>query len=160
MVPVLYGRNFGKVSVAPVSPELTALTGRKVEVSGRPNALRDEVREFFEKHGGTWEIRVQLCTDLDAMPVEDASVIWPEDQSPYVAVAHITVKPQPSWSEARAAVGDDQLAFSPWHALAAHRPLGGIMRSRRDAYPELSGLRSRINGCPLHEPSGAVNLPA
>jgi len=89
----LYGRNFGKISVAPVSPELTALTGRTIEVSGRPNALRDEVRDFFEGRGGTGEIRMQLCTDLDAMPVEDASVVRPEDKSPHVAVARITVKP-------------------------------------------------------------------
>ena len=160
MVPILYGRNFGKVSVAPVSPDLTALTGQKVDVSGRPNALRDEVLDFFAHRGGTWEIRVQLCTDLDAMPVEDASVVWPEDQSSYVAVARITVEPQTAWSEARAAVGDDQLSFNPWHGVTDHRPLGGIMRSRREAYPELSGLRSQINRCPLHEPAGPVTLPS
>ena len=146
MVPVLYGRNFGKISVVAVSPELTMLTGREVEVSGRPNALRDDVREFFAHRGGTWEIRVQLCTDLDTMPIEDASVVWPEEESPYVTVARITVEPQEAWSEARAGVGDDQLAFSPWHGTVDHRPLGGIMRSRRQAYPELSGLRAQING--------------
>jgi len=64
-------------------------------------------------------------------------------------VSRITVKPQIAWSEARAAVGDDQLAFNPWHGVLDHLPLGGIMRSRRDACPELSGLRSEINGCPL-----------
>ncbi len=89
---------------------------------------------------------MQLCTDLDAMPVEDASVVRPEDKSPHVAVARITVKPQIAWSEARAAVGDDQLAFNPWHDVLDHRPLGGIMRSPRDDYPELSGLRSEITG--------------
>ncbi len=30
---------------------------------------------------------MQLCTDLDAMPVEDASVVRPEDKSPHVAVS-------------------------------------------------------------------------
>lgn len=160
MVPLLYGQNFGKISVAPVSPDLTALTGKEIEVSGRPNALRDDVRGFFEHGSGTWEIRVQLCTDLDAMPIEDASVIWPEDRSPYVAVARITVPPQTSWSDARSAVGDDRMSFSPWQGTMDHRPLGGIMRSRRQAYPELSELRSTINGCPLHEPNAAVDLPS
>ncbi len=145
--------------MAPVSPELTALTGRTIAVSGRPNALRDEVRDVFEGRGGTWEIRVPLCTDLATMLVEDASVAWPETESPYVAVARIAVKPQVAWSEARSAVGDDQMAFDPWHCTVDHRPLGGIMRSRRDAYAELSGLRGRINGCPLHEPAGVVVLP-
>ncbi|MCQ8240084.1 hypothetical protein [Rhizosaccharibacter radicis] len=58
------------------------------------------------------------------------------------------------------AIGDDRTSFNPWHGIAAHRPLGGIMRSRREAYPELSGMRSRIDGSPLHEPSGEVSLPA
>lgn len=159
MVPVLWGGHFGKVSVAPVSPEMTALKDKPIEVSGRPDALRDEVRAFFAEHGGTWEIRVQLCTDLQSMPIEDASVVWPEDESPYVTIGRITVSPQNAWSEERAKVGDDQTRFSPWQGLAAHRPLGGIMRSRQQAYVELSGLRSAINGCPFHEPSQAVHLP-
>ena len=159
MVPVLYGENFGKISVAPVSPGLSVLAGKTIEVSGRPNALRDEVQAFFDRNDGVWEVRVQLCTDLDEMPVEDASVVWPQEKSPYVTVARITVPSQTSWSDTSAAVGDDQLSFNPWCCLAAHRPIGGIMRSRRDAYPELSGLRSQINRCPLHEPSGAGSLP-
>ncbi len=159
MVPLLWGEHFGKVSVVPATPELLALKNKPIDVAGHPDALRDAVRAFFAEHGAVWEIRVQLCTDLDAMPIEDASVVWPEDQSPPLTVGRIVVQPQNSWSEQRAAVGDDRLSFSPWHGLAAHRPLGGIMRSRRAAYSELSGLRSRINGCPLHEPSGPVSLP-
>ena len=33
------------------------------------------------------------------------------------------------------------LAFNVWHALAAHRPLGGINRVRRWAYPVSSAWR-------------------
>lgn len=47
--------NVGKVSVAPVSPELTALTGQKIKVSDRPDALRDEALEFFPCQGGVWD---------------------------------------------------------------------------------------------------------
>jgi len=78
-----------------------------------------------------WDFRVQLRTDADKMPIEDASVEWPEVSSPYRAVVTIDIEPQSSWSEDRARVGDDQLAFSPWHGLAAHRPLGSVNRARR-----------------------------
>jgi hypothetical protein len=79
-----YGDYIAKFSVAPASKELTALTGRILGASGDPNLLCSTVTEFFKRYSGTWEVRVQLCTDLEAMPIEDASVTWPEDRSPYV----------------------------------------------------------------------------
>jgi len=36
-----------------------------------------------------------------------------------------------------------QLSFNVWHALAAHRPLGGINRVRRWAYPLSADWRRR-----------------
>jgi hypothetical protein len=50
------------------------------------------------------------------------------------------------------------MAFNAWHALAAHRPLGGVMRARRVAYAASTAFRSARNGCPLHEP-GAAGTP-
>ena len=51
--------------------------------------------------------------------LKDAAVPWPEDESPYVAVARITVPRQRAWSEARAQQVDDGLSFSPWHGISA-----------------------------------------
>lgn len=65
---------------------------------------------------------------------------------------------QAAWSEAKVAALDDGLAFSPWHGLMAHRPLGSIMRARRAVYPASSGFRAAHNGCPLHEPTSAAAL--
>lgn len=151
-VPVRWGDYVAKVAVAPVSPELTALTGAALNVDGRPDGLREAVLAFFSEHGAVWELRAQLRTNAGTMPVEDASVPWPEDESPYVPVARITVPRQVSWSAARSRAIDDGLAFSPWHGLAAHRPLGSIMRARKAAYPASSGFRAAHNGCPIHEP--------
>ncbi|ASL48535.1 hypothetical protein bAD24_III14145 [Burkholderia sp. AD24] len=149
-VPCLYGPYFAKLSVAPVSPELTALTDAPLDINGHPNALRDAVNAFFSTQGGEWEVRVQLATDIDKMPVEDASIKWPEDESPYVAVARIRVAPQPAWNDARSAAIDDGMTFSPWHGVVAHRPIGGVMRSRKPAYEMSSEFRGRVNGCPVH----------
>ena len=153
---LLHGRYFGKTCIAPVSPELVALNERKLDLAGKPDGIREAVRDFFRSQGGAWELRVQLCTDIEAMPVEDASVIWPEDRSPYVAVARITVAPQDSWSsEGRAGI-EDGAAFSPWQGLAAHRPLGSIMRARRRAYASSRQFRERYNGFDIAEPAASA----
>lgn len=158
MVPFLYGPYFAKLSVVPVAPELTALTDAPVEVNGEPDGLREAVKAHFAQHGGAWEIRVQLGVDIEQTPIEDASVVWPEELTPYVTVARLEVPPQPAWNEARSRAVDDAMVFSPWHGLAAHRPLGGIMRSRRPAYEMSSQFRSERNGCPLHHPRGPLEL--
>ncbi|WP_345816014.1 catalase family protein [Paraburkholderia sp. PREW-6R] len=158
-VPFLYGPYYAKLSVVPLSPNLTSLTDTSLDVNGKPNGLREAVNEFFATGSAQWDVRIQLATDIDRMPIEDASVKWPEDESPYVSVARISVPSQPAWTEARAAVVDDQLAFSPWHGLSAHRPLGGVMRSRKPAYEMSSVFRGQHNGCPMHEPRSFEKLP-
>ena len=150
--PILYGDYIAKIAVVPVAPRLTALTGQHLDMAGKPNALRQAVEEFFDLNDAEWEIRVQLCTDLETMPIEDASVIWPEDKSPYIAVARITVPPQNAWGAEAVAAIDDGMAFSPWHGLAAHRPLGSVMRARSSTYVSSATFRATHNGCPIHEP--------
>ena len=156
---LLYGENYCKVCVAPVSPALTALSEAKLNLGGKPDGLREAVNRHFATEGGEWELRVQLATDADAMPVEDASVPWPEDRSPYQPVARIVVAPQEAWSQARSAAVDDGLGFSPWHGLAAHRPLGSIMRMRRVAYARSIQFRAERNGQRVAEPRSADDLP-
>ncbi|WP_159996330.1 catalase family protein [Roseomonas sp. 18066] len=157
--PFLFGASMAKFSVAPVSPALLALKDAKVKVSGRPDALREEVLAFFAGNTAEWELRVQLCTDIGEMPIEDSTVEWPETMSPYVAVARITAGPQPSWNEERSRAVDLGMAFNPWQGLAAHRPLGSINRTRRAAYRMSADFREARSGCPMHHPRGEPDLP-
>jgi hypothetical protein len=110
---------------------------------------------FFRRTGAEWELRARLCTNLAIMPIEDASVPWPEDHSPYVPVAKITLPAQVAWREAKSATINDRLAFNPWHGLTAHRPIGSIMRARKMAYRQ----SAQRNGCSIIEPKTAVDLP-
>jgi len=150
--PIRYGDYMAKMALFPVAPELLALKNARVTVDKDPDALRSAVRKFFSTRGGIWELRAQLCTDLKTMPIEDASVAWPEDQSPYRTVARITAPAQDSWSDNRIRHVDDGMSFSPWHGLAAHQPLGSVMRARKDTYQASSRFRGERNGCPMHEP--------
>lgn len=158
-VPMLYGPYMAKLSIAPVSPVLLALKDAPLDHKNHPNAIRDAVVAHFAQHAGVWEIRVQLCTDLESMPIEDPTVPWPEDASPYVAVGRITAQPQSAWSPARVAAVDDGMSFSPWHALAAHRPIGSIMRVRKAAYEMAARFRSEHNPVKVAEPRHLNALP-
>jgi hypothetical protein len=156
--PILFGSYMAKVRVVPASAELRALTGSKLHLKGKPDGIREAVIEHFGRQGGSWELQAQLCTDIEKMPLENASKEWPQKDSPYVTVARIDASPQNVWSEPRQ-VADHTLSFNPWHALAAHRPLGGIMRVRRRVYATTAALRAQRNGQPLKEPASAADLP-
>jgi hypothetical protein len=150
--PVRFGDFISKISVAPISPELKALKDSPLNVNGVPNGIREAVLEFFRRNGGVWEVRAQLCTDLELMPIENAAVVWPEEVSPYRRIARIEVAPQTAWSDARSSAVDDGMQFSPWHGLAAHRPLGGIMRARKEVYESAKRFRAERNGRVIEEP--------
>ena len=158
-VPIRYGDYIAKLALAPASAGLRALTDAKVDLADKPNGLRDAVVDFFASQGGEWDVQVQLCTDLEEMPIEDASVQWPEDRSPYVTVARLVCDAQPAWTEARARVVDDGLSFSPWHGIAAHQPLGNVMRTRKRAYEAAVAFRTSHGGTSIAEPDETLVLP-
>ncbi len=153
--PFLYGDYMAKLCIAPVSDNLVALNEQSVQLHGKPDGLRTLVREFFASQEATWDVRIQLCTDLNTMPIEDASVEWPQENSPYRPVGRIVVKPQDSWGQDMVEAVDERLTFSPWRGLAAHRPLGSVMRARRRAYESSARFRGEHIGRALIEPADA-----
>ncbi|WP_380785904.1 catalase family protein [Sphingomonas sp. R86521] len=156
--PFRYGDYVAKLALFPVSPGLTRLTGDLVDVTARPDALREVVRDEMIEHGGTWELRVQLNTDLDAMPIEDASVVWDDKASPFVTVATLEVPPQLSWEHGATERTDDALVYSVWDGVTAHQPLGGVNRARKSPYELSSQFRGQFNGCPVHQPKSLSEL--
>jgi hypothetical protein len=158
--PILYGKYIAKIGIFPVSPALRALTKLPLTNNGEPNMLRNVVVDFFLQNSAVWEVRVQLCTNLATMPVEDASVAWPEDESPYVTVATLTAAAQDPWTLEKIKAIDEGLAFSPWHALAAHRPLGSVNRARKAAYAMSAKFRAEHQGREIIEPRSVGELNA
>jgi hypothetical protein len=158
MAALRYGEYIAKLSAAPVTENLKALCGKPIDTSN-PSALRDSVVEFFRENSAEYEMRAQLCTDLERMPVEDASVEWSEEESPYQPIARITFTAQEAYSPERRVYADDVLTFNPWHCLNEHQPLGSIMRIRKPMYDESSEFRHRMNARTRIEPSGIEELP-
>jgi hypothetical protein len=159
-VPLRHGGYIAKLSVAPISTNLTELAGSKVNTSGRPDALREDMAQTLIEQDSVWELRVQLCTDLEKMPIEDTSVVWDEKESPYVAVARLTVPAQVGWERGLSEHQEQAVAYSPWHGLAAHQPIGGVNRARKPTYERSVQFRGERNGCPVHELRAIGDLPA
>lgn len=156
--PILYGDYIAKIGVFPTAPALLARTNADVKNNGEPNFLRNLVVDYFLQNAGTWDLRVQLCTNLKTMPIEDASVVWPESESPYLTVGTITVPMQDPWTIDKIAAIDEGLSFTPWHALAAHRPLGAVNRARKAAYEMSAKFRAENQNKPITEPHKLSDL--
>jgi catalase len=155
-----YGNYIAKVAFVPASENLKRLTHKHLDHADDYSALRDAVVKFFETETAVWDVQVQLATDLAKTPVEDASVQWPEDLSPYLTVGQLTALPQDAYSPERRVFVDEVLSFNPWHGLAAHRPLGNVMRARKKAYKASSEYRHRTNVRPSTEPKSIDELPS
>lgn len=159
MAALRFGDYIAKISAAPLSPEVRRLTGQLLGAEPAYSELRDLVVAFFEQQSAEFELRAQLCTDLGSMPVEDASIRWSESDSPHQPIAKITLPRQAAYSPARRVYGDDVLSFNPWHCIEAHRPLGSIMRVRRQAYEASSRFRHEMNAQPRVEPRDSSDIP-
>ena len=151
-----YGDYIAKFAVVPVSPDLMARTKEVIDVSGNPDAIRQHVKGEMQLMDGKWEVRVQLCRDLEKQPVEDPTVEWKEDDAPFRTVATISAGRQDSWDDAQVQKVNEEMRFSPWIGLLAHQPLGNINRARKAPYEHSAEYRQRFNHCPIHEPNGAA----
>ncbi|SEN09124.1 hypothetical protein SAMN05428959_101148 [Duganella sp. CF517] len=153
-----YGDHIAKLSLAPASAEVRALSGRDVDDIGYAG-MRDAIGAHFAGAGAEYTLSAQLCVDLQRMPVEDAAIAWPEELSPHRPVATLRFAPQSTAHPARQVYGDDSLSFNPWNGVAAHQPLGAIMRVRRVAYERSTAFRHAMNARPRVEPTQASDIP-
>lgn len=96
-------------------------------------------------------VELELCVQnrgARGFSLERADLDWsvPEER-----VATLTLHPDGFDTRAQEELGE-QLSFNPWHALAAHRPLGAINAARK-IYRALYELRAQLNGKKPFEPS-------
>lgn len=109
--------------------------------------LREDLVAAAAKDGVCMQLYVQFQTDPEKTPIEDTSKIWEETESPIVPVAKVMMPPQVI--DPKNTPACDQLSFSPWHSIPAHKPMGHINRARRFVYDA-----SRVHRGGGGEPSG------
>lgn len=113
------------------------------------NYLREGMRDHLRDRGATFDLFVQFQTDADKMPIEDPTIRW---TSPCHRVATLTILPQ-TFGSLEQAEFCENLSFTPWHSLVEHRPLGGINRTRKIVYEQISRIRNQLNSVEHREPS-------
>jgi hypothetical protein len=132
MAPIRFGDYVVKYRVRRKASEQRLFDGNLLlAVLMEKDGLRDALEQTLRLQELVFEFQVQLQTNAQTMPIEDATVEWSKQDSPYQTVALLTLPIQDI--AARREEGERR-SFSVWHALAAHRPLGGVNRVRRQAY--------------------------
>ena len=133
---------FGRMqffSAAPIACGPHAVRVRLMPHATGEAPVRGDWRADIRTHAAaaiTYDLQLQFFVDEKATPIEDASVNWDEKIAPYMTVARLTVAAQ-TFDDAAAQMFANEVeaaSFDPWEALAAHRPLGEVMRSRKAAY--------------------------
>lgn len=115
-----------------------------------PHYLREAMSQHLQSEGACMTFMIQ--PRQGNMPVENATVEWPESISPYIPVARIEIPPQTFESPAQMAFCEN-LSFTPWHSLPEHRPLGVTNRVRKSVYELISQFRHEFNGVERREPT-------
>jgi len=151
-VPYLLGEGQAmQYSVWPTSKKRTPVP--RLPLRPPDDYLREAMVKTLAERDVEFDVLLQVQTDPHLMPIEDATVHWPEDLSPYVTVARLRMPAQRFDSDAQLAFAD-VLRFNPWHSLPEHRPLGNSNRARRTMYFELAQLRQSMNAVQHVEPTG------
>ncbi|MFC6067500.1 catalase family protein [Streptomyces ochraceiscleroticus] len=154
MGAVRHGNHIAKVRIAPDPHCAAAVDRRAIDATSAPEVFRPALVAELQERPYAFDIQVQLCTDLERMPVEDTTVEWPEQLSPFVTVARLRL-PRQDISGQDNLEKMDALSFTPWRVTAEHAPLGNIMRARKEVYRQSSIERHKLNQQPRKEPRSA-----
>lgn len=105
--------------------------------------LTDAMLAHLEAAPACFDFMVQFQGDPAAMPIENASVIWDEEKSPFIKLATLVISDNATAEATQE--NCEAMTFNPWQSLEAHRPLGGINRVRRAIYSETGKFRTEEN---------------
>jgi Dyp-type peroxidase family len=144
-VPYLLGERAVKYSLRPQPGSTTSAA----PTGGGDDHLRAALKATLQDESVSLDFLVQLRQG--DMPIEDGSVVWDEQQAPFMKVATLVLDQQELDTPERREFGDN-LSFNPWRCTPEHRPLGGLNRARRQVYRALSELRHGRNGAEQGEP--------
>jgi hypothetical protein len=98
--------------------------------SARSKDIVADLRERLATWPVQWDMELQFFVDEATTPIEDTSKPWPDSETPIVTVARLLLVATSDLADKQA----ETARFDPWAGLAAHRPLGEIMRARKAAY--------------------------
>jgi hypothetical protein len=157
MGAVRHGDYIAKVRVTPTPASAAGVVRRAVDPASAAEAFRPALVAELRERPYEFDLQVQLCVDLAQMPIEEPSELWPEALSPFVTVAKLRLPQQDIGGDENLAL-QDATSITPWRCTEDHRPLGNIMRARKEVYRQSSILRHRLNGQVRKEPQNLAEI--
>ncbi|BBP69755.1 hypothetical protein PHLH6_17590 [Pseudomonas sp. Seg1] len=144
--PYKFGESNAKFRVTPDPDNCPAYTLPQ-QNQDLPNFLRSALYQQLstDRVPACFLLQIQRQDANKYMPIEDTSIEWREQDSPFETVARITVPPQ-DFDTPQQNLDCDNLSFNPWFGIEAHRPIGGINRLRKAVYEAVSDYRHQRNG--------------
>ncbi len=109
-----------------------------------PDFLRKTMTRELTESASCFRFNVQQQNPDRLMPIEDPSVRWQEEESPFIPVATIRI-PQQEIDSSEQQQFCENLSFSPWNNLPAHRPIGQLNRIRKQVYAAIARFRLEQN---------------
>lgn len=100
-------------------------------LGGFKSFLRRDLKRRLSEDELRFDLSVQFYVDNQTTPI-DGGWPWPEHLTPWVRIAELVIARTDIDSAAALAdtAAANALAFNPWNAIAAHRPIGNIQRAR------------------------------
>jgi len=114
------------------------------EMHADENFLSHTMAKELSDSEACFTFQVQLQDVNKYMPIENPSIEWRETDSPFITLATISI-PQQSFDSVEQQQFCENMSFSPWNGLAAHRPIGELNRIRKMVYAASSRYRHMKN---------------
>jgi hypothetical protein len=138
----------GPFAIGPYAVKLV-LRPVTLAAAGEGRHGRDHLRNEFigrlRKQDIRYRFEVQHYLDQRRTPIEDGTVDWTQENAPSETIAEL-ILPRQDLATGNAGKREqeiDGLEFSPWNAAGGLRPVGGLNRARKLAYPASARLRAR-----------------
>lgn len=149
MVPYQLGLGNDRQAVK-YSVRACSVTANNLPKDPSHDFLREALKNTLQQTDACMEFLIQPRTS-NKMLVEDSMTEWDEKAAPFYQVATIHI-PKQNFDTPEQNKFCENLSFTPWHALPAHKPLGAVNRMRKVIYENISRVRHDMNSAPRQEP--------
>lgn len=155
-----WGEYVVKYALFPTGETQNQLAEKAIEEGCEPEQHALWLREYFEQYDATYDLRVQLCENVEDQPIESCAVEWNEEKYPFKTVARLLFpKGQDCFDAKRRTFWEDRMGLNVWYGLEELRPLGSANRLRKRLYQESQGYRSKLNAEQLEFVSSINEIP-
>lgn len=149
MVPYQLGLGNDRQAVK-YSVRACSATANNLPKNPSHDFLREALKNTLQQTDACMEFLIQPRTSSQ-MLVEDSMTEWDEKAAPFYQVATIHI-PKQNFDTPEQNKFCENLSFTPWHALPAHKPLGAVNRMRKVIYENISRIRHDMNSASRQEP--------